>query len=312
MKPIVMSETQSIVGTKYVETYQFKSDHKVPIYEVYDSHGLNQIIGYIKLLNREYGKVYYRGQCNLHDTMLPSLYHESQSPNFINNRNYKLNKIIEAASKDCSFLKEINREIGDESLTILIEGVLQHYGINTHCIDAVDNHWIAIWFGLHKYQCEVIKGIKYARYIERYQNAYQLITNEDILDGKLTSMYQYILLIAAENGVEEQGINRAKTMTTVDLRTALPSTFLRPHAQHGVVLKRKPRDSSSNYDLSENVVGILKIRIDLARKWLGDGELVRFNNLFPSQFRDFSYRILLERDDLFSDDVNSIVRYTYE
>ena len=255
MKPIVMSETQSIVGTKYVETYQFKSDHKVPIYEVYDSHGLNQIIGYIKLLNREYGKVYYRGQCNLHDTMLPSLYHESQSPNFINNRNYKLNKIIEAASKDCSFLKEINREIGDESLTILIEGVLQHYGINTHCIDAVDNHWIAIWFGLHKYQCEVIKGIKYAIYIERYQNAYQLITNEDILDGKLTSMYQYILLIAAENGVEEQGINRAKTMTTVDLRTALPSTFLRPHAQHGVVLKRKPRDSSSNYDLSEMLLG---------------------------------------------------------
>ena len=51
---------------------------------------------------------------------------------------------------------------------------------------------------------------------------------------------------------------------------------------------------------------------DLARKWLGDGELVRFNNLFPSQFHDLAYRILLERDDLFSDDVNSIVRYTYE
>lgn len=59
-------------------------------------------------------------------------------------------------------------------------------------------------------------------------------------------------------------------------------------------------------------MGILKIRNDLANLWIGYGELAKFSNLFSSQFHDHAYRILLEREDLFRDSINSIVQYIYE
>lgn len=94
MEPVVIKADKRIYGTKYVETYKFKSGHEVPIYEILNCHGLNQMIGYVKLINKAYGKVFYRGQCNLHDTMLPSLYHKSCSPRYKSERNQKLNSII--------------------------------------------------------------------------------------------------------------------------------------------------------------------------------------------------------------------------
>ena len=126
------------------------------------------------------------------------------------------------------------------------------------------------------------------------------------------SYYQYIILIAADNGKEAFGVISGNDMVTVDLRIALPSTFLRPHAQHGIALKRSLHEPTCDFDISRNVVGILKIRNDLADSFLGNGELVKFSNLFPSQFHDHAYRILLERQDLFRDNVNSIVQYIYE
>lgn len=176
----------------------------------------------------------------------------------------------------------------------------------------MDNHWIALWFGLNKYYSERIGKITYASYTSRFQNGYQLVCDDKILKGDLSSLYQYLILVAVDSERESNGVIVGNDMITVDLRIALPSTFLRPHAQHGVILKRKLHDPSSNYDISQNVVGILKIRIDMAEKWLGNGELVKFDNLFPSQFHDHAYKILLERDDLFNDGLNSIIRYIYE
>ena len=307
IKPIVIAADKNIHGTKYVKEFQFKSGHKVPIYEVLDCHGLNQIIGYIKLINKEYGKVFYRGQCNLHSTMLPSLYHKSNNVGYKNQANAKLNTIIKKTLADKRFMKEINLRADLDELKIIIEGMLQHYGINTRCIDAVDNHWIALWFGLNRYHSEYIGKNVYSSYTNRIQNAYQMLNRvtEELY-------YQYIILIAVDQGKESAGVVWGQDMITIDLRVALPSTFLRPHAQHGIVLKRRLHDSSCDFDISNNVVGILKVRNDLASLWLGDGELVKFRNLFPSQFHDHSYRVLLEREDLFRDDENSIVQYIYE
>lgn len=57
MKPKVISKEKIIAGTRYVGSYTFRSMQEVPIYEILNCHGLNQIIGYIKLINRDYGKV---------------------------------------------------------------------------------------------------------------------------------------------------------------------------------------------------------------------------------------------------------------
>lgn len=34
---------------------------------------------------------------------------------------------------------------------LVVEAVLQHYGATTYCVDFVDNHWTALWFGLYKW-----------------------------------------------------------------------------------------------------------------------------------------------------------------
>ena len=311
MNPVVIKADKRIFGTRYVETYLFQSGHKVPVYEILNCHGLSQIIGYIKLINKHYGKVYYRGQCNLHDTMLPSLYHKSNSLKYMSQRNQKLNAIIKNTLLDQAFMKEANLRSNMDEAPIIIEGMLQHYGIETRCIDAVDNHWIALWFGLNQYHSERIGDNTYSCYVKRTKNSYQMLENE-INTTEKESYYQYIILIAADNGKEAFGVISGKDMITVDLRVALPSTFLRPHAQHGIVLKRSLHEPTCDFDISRNVVGILKIRNDLADSFLGNGALVKFSNLFPSQFHDHAYRILLERQDLFRDNVNSIVQYIYE
>lgn len=311
MEPVVIKADKRIYGTKYVETYKFKSGHEVPIYEILNCHGLNQMIGYVKLINKTYGKVFYRGQCNLHDTMLPSLYHKSCSARYKSERNKKLNSIIKKTLADEDFMKEVNLRNDLDEASIIIEGMLQHYGIETRCIDAVDNHWIALWFGLNKYHSERIGNNVYSSYTNRIKNVYQMFENEGKTDDK-ESCYQYVILIASDKGKEAFGVIFGNDILTVDLRVALPSTFLRPHAQHGIILKKRLHDCSYDFDISKSVVGILKIRNDLANSWLGDGELAKFSNLFPSQFHDHAYRILLEREDLFRDSTNSIVQYIYE
>ncbi len=86
------------------------------------------MIGYVKLINKTYGKVFYRGQCNLHDTMLPSLYHKSCSARYKSERNKKLNNIIiiNRTLVDEDFMKEVNlRNDLDEASIIVVYLLLQ-------------------------------------------------------------------------------------------------------------------------------------------------------------------------------------------
>lgn len=60
--------------------------------------------------------------------------------------------------------------------------------------------------------------------------------------------------------------------------------------------------------MSSQVIGILRVRVDRVKKWLGDGELLSQANLFPPPTSDYGYDILLSRDDLFSEN-NKIAKY---
>lgn len=64
---------------KKVSIHKFSSHHEVPVFEVSDYRALNQLIGYAKFLNTEYGDVYYRGEVHLHQTLLPSI---ARYPNY--------------------------------------------------------------------------------------------------------------------------------------------------------------------------------------------------------------------------------------
>lgn len=181
---------------------------------------------------------------------------------------------------------------------LIIEGLLQHYGIKTHFIDVVDNHWIALWFGLYK--AIEIKSVK----------SYICYRKRTINKIKCDDGYQYMILIASNNNLTNLfNLNETKSETvTIDLRANTPSTFLRPHAQHGLVIRKLKNDETSGYDISKYVVGIIKISINCVDKWLGDGTLLTVDNLFPSPAYDLGYDLLLERNDLFKD---LVCRITY-
>ena len=68
-------------------------------------HGLTQLLGKAKFVNREYGMVMYRGECKLHDNVLPSLFRGRSN---IAGAVAPLNKIKNRVVKDeqlCNFIK---------------------------------------------------------------------------------------------------------------------------------------------------------------------------------------------------------------
>lgn len=178
--PVVISRNQSIPGTEFYKMWNvgIPSNYKaqVPIFNVYNMHGLNAIIGYIMLINSDVGKVLYRGQTKLYcgddesyNDLLPSICHihpnKDESRKAAKRRwnkeakekNELLDKQIDAIIDDSDLLKQIayNFDCSDENnrleMQIVIESLLQHYGGSTRCMDFVDNHWIALWFGLYQW-----------------------------------------------------------------------------------------------------------------------------------------------------------------
>lgn len=71
-----MANNLTIENTRLADNWTFSNGITVPVYEVYTSHALNQLIGYAKFINSDYGNVYYRGQTNIYPTLLSSLHRD--------------------------------------------------------------------------------------------------------------------------------------------------------------------------------------------------------------------------------------------
>lgn len=270
---------------------------------------MNQVIGHAKFNNQSYGNVYYRGECTLHPSLKPSLFRKGKNTEKATER---ISQLIQRFVNDTYMQKELKIVPGDfETSKCKIEGMLQHYGVPTRFIDVVDNHWIALWMGLNKTE-KPKQYNQYYHYTERSIPLVELAKGDPVSDELL---FQYVLLIAVpfSNSRTFTGIQSSADYIEVDLRQALPSTFLRPHAQHGLVLRRKvhhPTDYGTDaYDMAPAVIGIIKIRIDKVHEWMGNGELLTQNNLFPPPAYDYGFDLLLSRDDLFKDSEYSIAKY---
>lgn len=248
----------------YVNGWRSKTD-AIPIYRVDTMHAFNRVVGYARYKNSTSGTVLYRGQGELHGSLLPSgardgrlAVSEKVFENICNDPD--LSKFLGLDRKEIKGWKEYSY--------MLIEAALQHYGAYTYCMDFVDNHWCALWFGLNQFENH--------HYYER----------EDA--GNL-----YIFLYVAETeGSCVNGMFIGEETYTVDLRKALPSTFQRPASQHGWVVRKKDRKAAN---LDDRVVGIIEISVSNAKKWLGNGELLSEGNFFPSFKIDQGYRVLLSR-----------------
>ena len=300
---------------EYIKDFTFDCGHQVPIYHVHTMHALTQIIGYIKYKNADYGQVLYRGQCKLHGTLEPSIYHSTSRCSERERRNRHVNTIMQRALADNKFCKYAHIQ-EDTNSQIRLASVLQHYGIPTQYLDVVDNHWTALWFGLNEWR-EHIDGSVFCRYERRRINYLDVIENrfsrsDNDYDKYAESLYQYILLIAISKPTIYQGngILIGDDTIAVDLRSNLPSVFLRPHSQHGWTIRNKTSDGIFGLDMAPNVVGIIRMRIDDVDKWLGNGELLSQNGLFPNPEDDLGYGVLLNHSDFFEGTPFQIPYYT--
>ena len=332
---------------------------EIPVYDVPTMHALNQLIGYVKHINAGNGTVLYRGQCKLYEYVVPSILHNLKNKTTDENR---LNKSIDAIIKDSSCAKFFglnNAEIEGWSLykKLVIEAALQHYGSKTYCVDFVDNHWTALWFGLYEWNrknnkyiirhkkkdCiddeyivrdvnvkkkaypkkprieDVILDKKAQKYVEN--TACETITKEQLTRRLITSNHnrnikkwekecakidefnkkidalenqQHLFLflyVSETNYPNVRGVYLGENTYTIDLRKALPSTFLRPCSQHGWVVRGK----SNDYMFNDNIACVIRLSVDLATHMLGNGSLLSQENFFPSESIDQGYKILLSR-----------------
>ncbi|MBR3796303.1 MAG: FRG domain-containing protein [Clostridia bacterium] len=142
-------QSKTIPDTVYTGLW----NDEIPVYTVFSTHGLNHLVGYVRHINAGNGTVLYRGQCNLYPSITPSIFHDSSSETVNKER---LNQAVANIKNDESMLKFFHLDTTDvvgwdlyQKLTI--EAALQHYGARTYCVDFVDNHWTALWFGLYRW-----------------------------------------------------------------------------------------------------------------------------------------------------------------
>ena len=324
-----INSSLSAPGVSFSDQHRLGSEFHAPLFEVKSIHGLNQLIGYAKFINRSYGEVLYRGENKLHEALMPSLLRGKTN---CTKSFTKLNCLISEIKESKRFKNLLKLEgMSPEESSLIIEGMLQHYGVPTRYIDLVDNHWIALWMCSNAIT-NFARIKHYQRYACRLDNHYDLMSNEDLTESFPThptlknsrctpsdkneshDRYGYLLLVCLPYGASRNpsnGITLSKEIARIDLRQAIPSIFLRPHAQHGLVAKKHGRDEGdpSFYDMATQVIGIIKIRIDRICSWIGSGSLLTQDNLFPAPAYDCGYDALLDCEDLFVKYGFSIARY---
>lgn len=291
MKKVMPYLLNEIKGAKYIGKW---GNHDIPIFSVSTMHEFNQLVGYIKYKNAISGTVLYRGQPQDHDAML--------KPSGKRNNGCVSIDII----KECAEDPKLNPYLGlnaseisgwEKYQEIIVSAVLQHYGAKTNCMDFVDNHWCALWFGLYQFDTKTRKYKK----------------RED----KENSLYIYLYL-ADTNCSAIRGIYFGEDTYTVDLRKALPSYFLRPASQHGWIVCGNNDKKSSDY--AEGVLCVIEVKVGDADSWLGNGFLLTSENFFPDPSVDDGYKTLLirqERSGVFQEGsklilpVNTIQNYHY-
>jgi len=249
----------------------------VPVVEAKSFHRLNQIVGYAKYTNGRSGNIYFRGQSEIYKSCFPSLLRQAQKNGALHQRSGKLTKFLDSVREQIPLAQKIDE--------VFLEPLMQHYGINTRWIDLVDNVWVAIWFGLHEY-----KTVQ-SRQVVNQMNPY---TRDYVHVSKRKDGYMYILLIHSDTTpTKTPGYYLGKDTKLVDLRIGCPSIFLRPHAQHGLLALARSQELV-DHNFYKHTVGIVKIAVQNALEWMGEGNLLTHANMYPSPIYDYGYRFLLD------------------
>ena len=250
------------------------------VFHVDSLHTYIQAAGYLKfyLGKNNRGGVFFRGQTRLYSSMVPGLYRGAERQVTKEERHGALIGYLERVEEERRVLRAVDPRVR--------EPLLQHYGLRTRWIDLVDNAWVALWFACFN-AVTTGKLDEYLHFERRGDPA-----GED-----LRERFAYIVLMEAEMSPdpEMEGWYRGDDTELVDLRVAAPSHFVRPHAQHGVLLKRKILNLAipEATDYIDLVRGAIRIPLSKALAWLGNGGLTQVHTLFPPPSYDYGYLELL-------------------
>ena len=236
-------------------------------------------------------RIFYRGQNALYgkhcDEMKPSAYRG----------NGDCTKSIEENINHILTLKPF---CGSNISREAIEGLIQQYGGVSRWIDVVDNIWIALWFSCHrawvaKDVAETEKAKGYTRSSMQYVHYERRVPELE----KDECRFAYIVLMGIEEKLELQspGFYKSQRDELLNLRQALPSQFIRPHAQHGWLIRRCKGDGFTK-NLKDMVHGVIKIPLGIALDWLGSSKAFSVDSIFPPPAFDTGWRDLMFRDEV--------------
>lgn len=265
-----------------------KYNRRTGCIDIYTPHALIQIAGFIKYKMKN-DIIVYRGQTRDYGVLEPSLYRNKKG-NRLGNTSSKrktsdLHVIIDELDRRNAFLGAVDK--------YYYEAILQHYGFKTRYIDFVDNIWVALVFSS----------------LSWHSNEYN---KQDELMYFNNKGYGYIYILSAgkKNSDINDNIKTDKLYEVIDLRESIPSLYLRPHAQHGILIKKIPirnRLTTSQTDMYNDIIAKLRIRKTTIIKWINNSKLLTPEFLFPSTYFDDGYSRLLERNimELYSDLLSS-------
>jgi len=175
-----------------------------------------------------------------------------------------------------------------------VEPLLQHYGFRTRWVDAVDNVWVALWFACH----EVVVRKNYAHHARRDPNRegqdWAYLSLVSVGDAKSTAI---------------PGVWRSPQARLIDLRVTLPSIYVRPHAQHGLLFADSSWNPARDPDLIHLVVATVQVALREALAWMGSGLTLSPYVLFPPATVDEGYRRLLDYAAEGGSEIGSILNY---
>lgn len=288
-------------GTEIVD--DVRSDGAVErVVEVRDPNALTQAIGYLKFAADRGSMILFRGQSRIYPNQLPTGYRSGLNPSGRANYHAAMARYADAlyhgrcpcdsagGKPSCEPnwpCQEIASFTGRADVKGVVSGtprvaaepLLQHYGLRTRWLDVVDNVWIALWFACHRFE---VMG-RYAHHVRR--------SEAQEPDG---FAYLQIVSAGAVESTAVPGVYRSDRARVVDLRYAVPSVYIRPHAQHGVLIAAPSWDANADPDLSGLTVLTMRIRLQDALSWLGEGDMLSAHVLFPPATYDTGYRRLLD------------------
>lgn len=249
------------------------------VFDVSDPHRLTQAAGYLKFIYKGAGPVYYRGEVENFPSLVASLHRGIRLESTVRKRSHQLHGFTKEAVATGSFLPKVP--------AYAREPILQQYGIRTEWVDLVDNIWVALWFGC--YGARTTGSLSQFVSFERRRQSGSISSNRE---------YAYVKLVHCPDVLRDAarpGVLQSEALEVIDLRTAIPSLYLRPHAQHGLLLRGRSSFEKSSWDLSQCVVGVIRIPVDLASEWIGAGTMLSVHALFPPPHFDYGYAQLLKR-----------------